>query len=328
MGLINDLEARAYDAKKCIVLPEGSEKRIVKAAQIVAEKGLARVVLLAKESELADSAEQLSKSGINIIDTENSDKIETYAKKYYELRKCKGVTYEEAMDTVKKPLYYACMMIKEGEADGMVAGAANTTAGVLRPAFQIIKTSPCTSVVSSCFIMILKDKNFGQDGILVFADCAVNPSPDAQQLAHIAMTTARTAKKLAGIEPRIAMLSFSTKGSACCEAAEKIACAASLAKQLDSSLCIDGELQADAALIESVAKLKAPQSPVAGKANILIFPDLASGNIGYKLVQRLAGAQAIGPICQGLSAPVNDLSRGCSVDDIVSVVTITAVQAI
>lgn len=328
MGLIEDLKVRACAAKKRIVLPEGTEVRTVEAARIIAEKGIAQVVLLADESELGDKATELIKAGVSIEAIETSDKLKVYAEKYYELRKSKGITQEEAMYAVKNPLYYTCMMIKEGDADGMVAGAANTTANVLRPAFQIIKTSPCTSVVSSCFIMILKDKNYGQDGILVFADCAVNPNPDAQQLAHIAMTTAKTAKKLTDIEPRVAMLSFSTKGSACHEEAEKIACAAQLAKQMEPSLCIDGELQADAALVESVAKLKAPQSPVAGSANVLIFPDLASGNIAYKLVQRLAGAQAIGPICQGLSAPVNDLSRGCSADDIVSVVTITAVQAI
>ncbi len=328
MGLIDDLKAKAYAAKKRIVLPEGTEARTIKAAGIIAEKGLARVVLLAKKTELGEKAEKLAEAGVCIEDFEASDKLEVYAKKYYELRKCKGITINEAMDTVKNPLYYACMMIKEGEADGMVAGAANTTANVLRPAFQIIKTSPCTSIVSSCFIMVLKDKNYGQDGVLFFADCAVNPDPDAQQLAHIALTTANTAKKLVNIEPHVAMLSFSTKGSAKHEAAEKVACAARLAKQLDSNICIDGELQADAALVESVAQLKAPQSPVAGKANVLIFPDLASGNIGYKLVQRLAGALAIGPICQGLCAPVNDLSRGCCVEDIVSVATITAVQAI
>jgi phosphate acetyltransferase len=220
------------------------------------------------------------------------------------------------------------MMIKMGDADGMVAGAINTTANTLRPALQIVKTSPGISVVSSCFIMILKDTSYGENGVMVFGDCAVNPNPDENQLAAIAVSTAKTAAQLTGMTPKVAMLSFSTKGSAKHENVDKVANATKLVKQLDPTLMVDGELQADAALVASVGQLKSPGSPVAGSANVLIFPDLQSGNIGYKLVQRLADAEAIGPICQGLAAPVNDLSRGCSVDDIVSVVAITAVQSL
>jgi len=219
------------------------------------------------------------------------------------------------------------MMIKKGDADGMVAGAINTTANTLRPALQIIKTAPGISVVSSCFVMILKNADFGHNGVMVFGDCAVNPNPNAEELAAIAVSTAKTAAQLTGMEPKVAMLSFSTKGSAKHELVDKVQQATELVKQLKPDLMVDGELQADAALVASVGQLKSPGSPVAGHANVLIFPDLQAGNIGYKLVQRLAGAEAIGPICQGLAAPVNDLSRGCSVDDIVSVVAITAVQA-
>ena len=234
---------------------------------------------------------------------------------------------EDAKKTVMDPLFFACMMIKMGDADGMVAGAINTTANTLRPALQIIKTQPGISVVSSSFIMELKTKDYGYGGILMFGDCAVNPDPDAQQLAAIAISTAKTGVQLTGMSPKIAMLSFSTKGSAKHPLADKVIEATRIVKETAPDLLVDGELQADAALVEKVGQLKSPGSPVAGKANVLIFPDLQAGNIGYKLVQRLAGAEAIGPICQGLAAPVNDLSRGCSIEDIVSVVAITAVQA-
>ena len=327
MGLIEDIKSKARTTQRRIVLPEGSEERTIKAAEIIAREGLAKVTLLAKETEV-QGAEELKAAGVSIINPAESDKLEAYAEKFYELRGCKCLSLQEAMNVVRDPLYYACMMIKMGDADGMVAGAINTTANTLRPALQIIKTSPGISVVSSCFIMILKDENYGQDGVMVFGDCAVNPCPDSEQLAAIAASTAKTALQLTGMQPRVAMLSFSTKGSAKHELVDKVTAAAIRAKEIDPTLMIDGELQADAALVESVGQLKSPGSPVAGKANVLIFPDLQSGNIGYKLVQRLAGAEAIGPICQGLAAPVNDLSRGCSVEDIVSVVAITAVQAI
>lgn len=327
MGLIEDIKSKARTMQKRIVLPEGSEERTVKAAGILAKEGLAKVILLARETDVQGAGE-LKAAGVEIIDPAESDKLEAYAEKFYELRKCKCLSLQEAMNVVRDPLYYACMMIKMGDADGMVAGAINTTANTLRPALQIIKTSPGISVVSSCFIMILKGNEYGQNGVMVFGDCAVNPCPDAEQLAAIAVSTAKTASQLTGMQPRVAMLSFSTKGSAQHELVDKVKAATQRAKEIEPSLMIDGELQADAALVESVGQMKSPGSPVAGKANVLIFPDLQSGNIGYKLVQRLAGAEAIGPICQGLAAPVNDLSRGCSVEDIVSVVAITAVQAI
>lgn len=328
MGLMDEIKQKARIAGKRIVLPEGSEERTVKAAELIAKEGIAQVILVGNEDEIKQKSAGLDYSGVTIIDPEKSEKIKSYADTFYELRKSKGITEEQALKQVKDPLYYACMMIKMGDADGMVAGAINTTANTLRPALQIIKTSPGISVVSSCFIMILKDECYGHNGIMVFGDCAVNPNPDDKQLAAIAVSTAKTASQLTGMEPKVAMLSFSTKGSAKHENVDKVVSATKLVKELAPSLLVDGELQADAALVASVGQLKSPGSPVAGNANVLIFPDLQAGNIGYKLVQRLADAEAIGPICQGLAAPVNDLSRGCSVDDIVSVVAITAVQAL
>ena len=327
MGLMDEIKQRAQGEKKRIVLPEGPEERTIKAAEIISKQGIADVILIGNVEEIKAKAKGLDYSGVTIIDSTQSDKLDDYAAEFYELRKSKGITQEAAKEQVKDPLYYACMMIKKGDADGMVAGAINTTANTLRPALQIIKTSPGISVVSSCFIMELKTKDFGHNGVMLFGDCAVNPNPDENQLAAIAVSTAKTAVQLTGMSPKVAMLSFSTKGSAKHEFVDKVANATKIVKELDPSLMVDGELQADAALVEKVGQLKSPGSPVAGKANVLIFPDLQSGNIGYKLVQRLAGADAIGPICQGLAAPVNDLSRGCSVEDIVSVVAITAVQA-
>ena len=328
MGLMDEIKSKARADLKRIVLPEGAEERTVKAAGIIAKEGLAKVILVGNPDEIKKQAPDIgSVSNITIIDPASSEKLSAYADTFYELRKSKGITQEAALKAVTDPLYYACMMIKMGDADGMVAGAINTTANTLRPALQIIKTSPGISVVSSCFIMILKNEDYGHNGVMVFGDCAVNPNPDAEQLAAIAVSTAKTAAQLTGMDPKVAMLSFSTKGSAKHELVDKVAQATARVKELNPSLMVDGELQADAALVASVGQLKSPGSPVAGHANVLIFPDLQAGNIGYKLVQRLAGAEAVGPICQGLAAPVNDLSRGCSVDDIVSVVAITAVQA-
>ena len=325
---MDEIKSKARADLKRIVLPEGAEERTVKAAGIIAKEGLAKVILVGSPGEIKKQAPDIdSLSNITIIDPAASVKLGEYADTFYELRKSKGITQEAALKAVTDPLYYACMMIKMGDADGMVAGAINTTANTLRPALQIIKTSPGISVVSSCFIMILKNEDYGHNGVMVFGDCAVNPNPDAEQLAAIAVSTAKTAAQLTGMEPKVAMLSFSTKGSAKHELVDKVAQATARVKELNPSLMVDGELQADAALVASVGQLKSPGSPVAGHANVLIFPDLQAGNIGYKLVQRLAGAEAVGPICQGLAAPVNDLSRGCSVDDIVSVVAITAVQA-
>ncbi|MDD5017113.1 MAG: phosphate acetyltransferase [Eubacteriales bacterium] len=327
MGLMDEIKQKARTDKKRVVLPEGPEERTLKAAEIISREGIADVILIGNEAEISEKAAGLDISRVTIIDSKKSDKLDDYAAAFYELRKHKGVTQELAKETIMDPLYYACMMIKMGDADGMVAGAINTTANTLRPALQIIKTSPGISVVSSSFIMELENKNYGHNGILMFGDCAINPCPDENELAAIAVSTAKTGAALTGMTPKVAMLSFSTKGSAKHALADKVIRATEIVKQLDPSLMVDGELQADAALVEKVGQLKSPGSPVAGKANVLIFPDLQAGNIGYKLVQRLAGAEAIGPISQGLAAPVNDLSRGCSVDDIVSVVAITAVQA-
>jgi phosphate acetyltransferase len=247
---------------------------------------------------------------------------------FYELRKSKGITEEQALQTCQDPLYLGCLMVKNGDADGEIAGARGTTADTIRPAFQILKTQPGVKVVSGAFLMFTPAKQLGENGFLVFADCAVNPCPTADELAQIAISTAQTAKNIAGIEPRVAMLSFSTKGSAKHELVDKVTEALQKAKALDPTLTIDGELQLDAALIPSVAETKAKGSNVAGKANVLVFPDLQAGNIGYKLVERFSGADAVGPILQGLAAPVNDLSRGCKVQDIIQMIVITANQAI
>jgi phosphate acetyltransferase len=324
---MDEIKSKARANLKRIVLPEGTEERTVKAAAIIAKEGLAKVIMMGSPEEIKKQAPDIESLGVTIIDPAKSDKLAEYADTFYELRKSKGITPEQALKTITDPLYYACMMIKKGDADGMVAGAINTTANTLRPALQIIKTAPGISVVSSCFVMIMKNEDYGHNGVMVFGDCAVNPNPNAEELAAIAISTAKTAAQLTGMDPKVAMLSFSTKGSAKHELVDKVAQATARVKELSPELMVDGELQADAALVASVGQLKSPGSPVAGHANVLIFPDLQAGNIGYKLVQRLAGAEAIGPICQGLAAPVNDLSRGCSVEDIVSVVAITSVQA-
>ncbi len=265
--------------------------------------------------------------GAVIVDPKTDSRREAYADKMVEIRKSKGLAKEKALAMLNDPLVFAPMMIKAGDADGEVAGAINATGDVLRPAFQFVKTLPGVSVVSGAFIMFVNDPHFGHDGILMFADCAVMPDPDEKQLAEIAVTTAKTAKAIVGMEPRIAMLSFSTKGSAQHPLVDKVANATKIAKEMDGSLKIDGEMQLDAALMPEVAKLKAPDSDVAGRANVLVFPGLEAANIGYKLVQRLAGAEAIGPILQGMAAPINDLSRGCSASDIVNLVAITCNQA-
>jgi phosphate acetyltransferase len=327
MGLMDEIKRKARSSVKRVVLPEGTEERTIKAAEIIAKEGIAEVILLGNEEEIRAKAAGLDYRGVKIVDLHKTGKLDNYAAEFYEMRKHKGITMEQAKTTMSDPMFYSCMMVKKGEADGMVAGAINPTANTLRPALQIIKTLPGISVVSSCFIMELKTNEYGHNGILMFGDCAVNPNPDENELAAIAVSTAQTGKQLTGMTPKVAMLSFSTKGSAKHELVDKVVKATEIVKKQAPDLMVDGELQADAALVEKVGQLKSPGSPVAGKANVLIFPDLQAGNIGYKLVQRLAGAEAIGPICQGFAAPVNDLSRGCSVEDIVSVVAITAVQA-
>jgi len=327
MALMDVIKQKAMGDRKRILLPEGDEPRTVKAASLIAKEGIAEIVLLGNEDKIRQTAGDTDLKGVIIIDPEKSEYLQEFANQFYEMRKAKGVTQEAAMATCKDTLYFAVMMIKNNLADGMVSGAVHSTGDTLRPALQVIKTAPGISIVSSSFIMEVPNEKYGDNGVMIFADCAININPTADELAAIAAASAATAKGLAGVEPRIAMLSFSTKGSAKHELVDKVVQATAKLKEIAPDLMCDGELQADAALVESVGLLKSPGSPVAGHANVLIFPDLQAGNIGYKLVQRLAGAEAIGPICQGLARPVNDLSRGCSVEDIVSVVAITAVQA-
>ncbi|HKL08153.1 MAG TPA: phosphate acetyltransferase [Bacteroidales bacterium] len=330
MNLLEKIKESAKKHNKRIVLPESLEERTLKAADIILEEKIAQVILTGNPEQIKAEAEKLQLNNLDkatIIDPKNHEKKEQYIDLLVELRKKKGLTREEAAKLVEDPLYLATLMIKNGDADGEVAGAENATGDVLRPAFQIVKTKPGISVVSGAFLMILKDKEFGENGLLVFADCAVHPNPTDKELAEIAVATGETTRAIAGFEPRIAMLSFSTKGSAKHEMVDKVVNATKIAKEMDPSLKIDGELQADAAIIEAIGKKKAPESEIAGKANVLVFPTLETGNITYKLVQRLAHAEAVGPVLQGMAAPINDLSRGCSVSDIVNLVAITANQA-
>ncbi len=330
MKLLDKIKQNAISLKKRIVLPESFDERMLKAADEAYAEGLAEITLVGNREKVLADADRLGLKNIKkiqITDYDSSENTQKYADLMVELRKHKGMTKEKALELLEDPLYFSVMMIKAGDADGEVAGAANATGNVLLPAFQYIKTAPGISVVSGAFLMFLKDHQFGENGLMIFADCAVHPDPDAEQLAQIAVSTGKTAKVIAGIEPKIAMLSFSTKGSASHEMVEKVQKATEIAQKSAPDMQIDGELQADAAIIEAIGKKKAPDSKIAGKANVLVFPDLQSGNISYKLVQRLAGAEAIGPILQGMAAPINDLSRGCSVSDIVNLIAITANQA-
>ena len=323
MEFVERIKAKAAEEIKTIVLPEAAEERNIKAANQIIKEGFAKLVLIGNPDQIHHLASEYYLDEIGkatIVDPE-------YVELMLKLRASKGLTREQAEKLIVDPLYLAALMVKNGNVDGEVAGANNATGDVLRPAFQYVKTLPGISVVSGAFIMLIPDTMFGEHGMMVFADCAVHPNPTAEELAQIAVMTGRTARVIAGIEPRIAMLSFSTKGSAKNEMVDKVVSATLLAQQMDPTLMIDGELQADAAIVPGIGAKKAPGSKIAGKANVLVFPTLEVGNIAYKLVQRMAHAEAIGPILQGMAAPINDLSRGCSVEDIVNLVAITACQA-
>lgn len=330
--LLNEIVERAKADRQRIVLPEGDEERTLQAADRVLADGIADLILLGNKEEIMAVARKFNLKNIDkatIIDPATSEKKEEYAQYFCELRKKKGMTIEEARKKMLDPMYFGCMIIKSGDADGQLGGARNTTGNTLRPALQIIKTSPGVTCISGAMILVTKAKQYGDDGLLVVADVAVTPMPDAHQLAEIAVCTARTAHDVAGIaKPKVAMLSFSTKGSASHEVVDKVVEATKLAHEMDPELEVDGELQADAAIVPSVGESKAPGSKVAGHANVLVYPCLEVGNISYKMVQRLGGAIAIGPVLQGIARPVNDLSRGCSVEDVYYMIAITATQAI
>ncbi len=332
MSLFDKLTEKAKAHPQRIVLPEGTEPRTLTAADRILAESIAEVTLIGDPADIHAMAKELNLNNIShatIVNPADEKVIDKYAPLFFELRKSKGITMEQARLTTANPLYLGCLMVKSGDADGQVAGAMNTTGNVLRAAFQVIKTQPGIDVVSGAFIMLLPDGlPFGSNGLLVFADCAVVPDPDARQLAQIAISSAQTARDIAGIKPRVAMLSFSTKGSAKHERVDKVIEATRIAHEMDPELIVDGELQADAAIVPGVAQTKSPNSPLSGRANVLIFPSLEVGNIAYKLVQRLGGVQAVGPVLQGLAAPVNDLSRGCFPEDIYKTIIMTCCQAI
>ena len=329
MSFIDELKNKARQDIKTIILTEREDKRVLKAAQKVKEEGFANIILIGNE----DDANKLAKengidiSGIEIINPENSPKFEEYANAFYELRKAKGMTIEKARETLKDNMYFGTMMVKEGDADGLVSGACHSTANTLRPALQILKTAPGTKLVSAFFLMIVPNCEYGENGIFIFGDSGLVENPTSDELSEIAISSSKSFKQLTGKESKVAMLSYSTYGSAHSDLTEKVIEGTKLLKEKMPDLICDGELQLDAAIIPEIAASKAPGSPAAGQANTLIFPNLDAGNIGYKLVQRLAKAEAYGPLCQGIARPVNDLSRGCNSDDIAGVVAITAVQA-
>ena len=332
MRFIEKIKQRAKENIKTIILPEAEDKRILEAASKVTNEGFAKIILLGDEVQIAEDSKKynIDLSGVTIINPLKSEKKNEYTEKLYELRKHKGLTIGQAEELLKQPIYFGMMMLKDenSRADGLVSGAAHSTSDTLRPALQILKTAPNTKLVSAFFVMCVPDCEYGENGTFIFGDSGLNENPTAEELSEIAISSSKSFEQLVGTEPKVAMLSYSTYGSAKSELTEKVIEATKLVKEKAPDLCVDGELQLDAAIVPEIAKSKAPGSKVAGNANVLIFPDLNAGNIGYKLVQRLAKAEAYGPLCQGIAKPVNDLSRGCSAEDIVGVVAITAVQSI
>ena len=329
MSFIEEIKNRAKQQIKTIILPEATDIRILKAAQIVNKEKYAKVALIGNKEEIERLIKEnnLELGDTQIIDPAKSDKTSEYAKELYELRKAKGMTEEQAQKLILEPIYYGMMMVKLNEADGLVSGAAHSTSDTLRPALQILKTAPGTKLVSAFFVMVVPNCKYGENGTFIFADSGLNEEPDSEKLSEIAISSSKSFEQLVGKEPKVAMLSYSTYGSAHSASTEKVVEATKLAKEKAPELLIDGELQLDAAIIPEVAEFKAKGSPLKGEANVLVFPDLGAGNIGYKLTQRLAKAEAYGPLCQGIARPVNDLSRGCSSEDVAGVVAITAVQA-
>ena len=329
MSFIEEIKERAKKELKTIILPEAEDIRVLEASAKVKKEGFAKIILLGEQEKILEVAKNnnIDLKGIEIINPKIAESREEFAEKLYELRKNKGMTLEEAKKLIEEPIYFGMMMLKENKADGLVSGAAHSTANTLRPALQILKTSLGTKLVSAFFVMCVPNCEYGENGTFIFGDSGLNQNPTSEELAEIAISSGKSFKQLVGKEPKVAMLSYSTYGSAKSDLTEKVIEATKIVKEKEPNLNVDGELQVDSAIIPEISKSKAPGSPIEGKANTLIFPDLNAGNIGYKLVQRLAKAEAYGPLCQGISKPVNDLSRGCSADDIVGVVAITAVQA-
>ena len=329
MSFIEKIKEKARKDIKTIILPEATDERILQATEMVKKEKYAKIILLGNEEQIKQIAQEkeIDINGTQIIDPEKSEKSEEYATELYELRKAKGMTEEKAKELIKEPIYYGMMMLKQGDADGLVSGAAHSTSDTLRPALQILKTAPGTKLVSAFFIMVVPNCKYGENGTFIFADSGLNEEPDSEALSEIAISSSKSFEQLVGEKAKVAMLSYSTYGSAHSASTEKVIEATNKVKEKEPNLLVDGELQLDAAIIPEVAEFKAKGSPLKGQANVLVFPDLGAGNIGYKLVQRLAKAEAYGPLCQGIAKPVNDLSRGCSAKDVAGVVAITAVQA-